>query len=480
MGKLTMNDPLSMSLAEAGEALRREELSPVTLTEASLARIEATDPFVNAFALAIGDEAVVAAREAETEIAAGRWRGPLHGVPVAVKDLCDMAGLPTTCSSKVRQNHIATANSTCVERLRAAGAIIVGKTHLHEFAYGITTPTSGNPWNPDYSPGGSSGGSAATVALRGCFMAVGTDTGGSIRIPSAVCGVTGLKPTFGRVSRFGTAPLSWSLDHLGPITRTARDAALCLQVLAGFDSRDSGSADEPVGNYLSGLENGVKGLRIGVPRNYFFEQVDPEIEDAVRAALHVLSNAGAILHEVEIPYTDQIMAVQFGLVMPEASAYHRNELRDHADLYEEDVRSFLEAGELFLATDYINTLRVRGVIQQAWRKLYENVDVIIGPAVASPATPRGAESVTWGDGTAEPITSVFVRLSAPGNITGLPSVAVPCGFTRNGLPVAFQAIGRPFDEATILRLAHTYQGETDWHLQTPPLALGKPNVRAVA
>ncbi|TGV11468.1 amidase [Mesorhizobium sp. M8A.F.Ca.ET.173.01.1.1] len=469
-----------MSLADASEALRRKELSPVALTEASLARIEATEPFVDAFVRVIGDEAIIAAREAEIEIAAGRWRGPLHGIPVAVKDLCDMAGLPTTCSSKVRQNHIADADSACVERLRAAGAVIVGKTHMHEFAYGITTPKSGNPWNPEYSPGGSSGGSAATVALNGCFMAVGTDTGGSIRIPSAVCGITGLKPTFGRVSRFGIAPLSWSLDHVGPLTRTARDAALCLQALAGFDPRDPGSADEPVGDYVSALEGGVKGLRIGVPKNYFFEQVDPEVEDAVRAALKVLANAGASLHEVEIPYAEQIMAVQFGLVMPEASAYHRNELRDHADLYEEDVRSFLEAGELILATDYINALRVRGVIQQAWRKLYEGVDVIIGPAVASPAKLRGAASVTWADGAIEPITPVFVRLAAPGNITGLPSVAVPCGFTRSGLPMAFQAIGRPFDEATILRLANTYQGETNWHLQTPPLALSKSNGKAVA
>ncbi|HZD26013.1 MAG TPA: amidase family protein, partial [Alphaproteobacteria bacterium] len=326
-----------------------------------------------------------------------------------------------------------------------------------------------NPWNPEHIPGGSSGGSGATVASRGCFMALGSDTGGSIRIPAAVCGTVGLKPTYGRVSRFGVASLSWSLDHVGPLTRTARDAALCLQALAGFDPRDPGSANEPVGDYLSGLDSGIRGLRIGVPKNYFFEHVDPEVEAAVRGALEVLQKAGAVLREVEIPLAAQIMSVEFGLCLPEASAYHRDALRERADLYEEDVRLFLEAGELVPATDYITALRARNVMQQAWRAMYADIDVVVGPAVAAPATPRSDDAVTWADGEVEPITPVFVRLSAPANVTGLPSVAVPCGFSAAGLPVAFQAIGRPFDEATILRLASAYQAETDWHTRAPAL-----------
>jgi len=283
-----MRDALNLSLAEVAENIGKKEISPVELTEAALARIEATEPVLNAYVRLNADHALAASREAEAEIAAGRYRGELHGVPIAMKDLYDMAGLPTTCGSKVRHDHLANRDSACVERLKAAGAVIVGKTQTHEFAFGIVTPMTGNPWNPDHMPGGSSGGSGATVASRGCFMAMGSDTGGSIRIPAAVCGIVGLKPTFGRVSRFGVASLSWSLDHVGPLTRTVRDAAISLKWLAGYDPRDPGSADEPIDDYLSALDAGVKGLRIGVPRNYYFELVDDEVDAAVRAAIEKL------------------------------------------------------------------------------------------------------------------------------------------------------------------------------------------------
>ncbi|MBT7667403.1 MAG: amidase, partial [Rhodospirillaceae bacterium] len=230
-----MEDALNLSLSQVAEKIRAKEISPVELTEAALARIDATEGTLNAYVRLNAQHALTAAREAEAEISADRYRGELHGVPVALKDLYDMAGLPTTCSSKVRHDHIADQDSACAARLKAAGATIVGKTHTHEFAYGIVTPTTGNPWNVEHMPGGSSGGSGATVAARGCFMAMGSDTGGSIRIPAAVCGVVGLKPTFGRVSRFGVASLSWSLDHVGPLTRTVRDAAITLKWLAGYD-----------------------------------------------------------------------------------------------------------------------------------------------------------------------------------------------------------------------------------------------------
>jgi aspartyl-tRNA(Asn)/glutamyl-tRNA(Gln) amidotransferase subunit A len=462
-----MRDALNLSLAAAADKIRTGELSPVALTEASLARIEATENRLNAFVRLNADHALAAAREADAEIAAGRYRGELHGIPVAVKDLYDMAGLPTTCSSRVRHDHLAEADSACVARLKAAGAVIVGKTHTHEFAYGIKTPTTGNPWNPDHIPGGSSGGSGATVAARGCFMGMGSDTGGSIRIPAAVCGLIGLKPTYGRVSRAGVASLSWSLDHVGPLTRTARDAAICLKWLAGYDPRDPGSADEPLDDYLSGLDAGINGLRIGVPSNYFFEHVDGEVEATVRAAIQQLESLGAIVKEVEIPFADLIMSVEFGLCLPEASAYHRDMLRERPDLYEADVRTFLEAGELIPATDYITALRVRQKMKLAWRAMYADIDVVVGPAVAAPATPRTLEAITWSDGTEEPVTPAFVRLSAPANVTGLPSVAVPCGFSEGGLPVAFQAIGRPFGEAQILRVAAAYQGVTEWHERAP-------------
>lgn len=464
-----MQDALDLSLAEVAEKLRGKEISPVELTQAALTRIEATEGTLNAYVRLNADHALAAARAAESEIAAGRYRGELHGVPVALKDLYDMAGLPTTCSSDVRHDHLADQDSACAARLKAAGATIVGKTHTHEFAYGIVTPTTGNPWNPKHMPGGSSGGSGASVASRGCFMAMGSDTGGSIRIPAAVCGVVGLKPTFGRVSRFGVASLSWSLDHVGPLTRTVRDAAITLKWLAGYDPRDPGCADEPVDDYLSALDAGVRGLRIGVPRNYFFDQVDEEVDRAVRAAIGQLQSLGAVVRDVEIPFAEQIMGVEFGLCLPEASAYHRQALRERAELYGDDVRMSLEAGELIPATDYITALRVRQKMKDAWQAMYADVDAVIAPSVAAPATRREQETIDWGDGNEEPVTPAFVRLSAPANVTGLPSIAVPCGFSGSGLPLSFQAIGRPFGEAQILRIAQAYESATDWHTRKPAI-----------
>jgi aspartyl-tRNA(Asn)/glutamyl-tRNA(Gln) amidotransferase subunit A len=463
-----MADLLDLSMREAAAAVRKKEVSPVELARLSLERITADEPRLNAFARLTEARAMAAARQAEREILAGQWRGELHGVPVAVKDLYDMAGLPTTCSSKVRHDHVASADSACVERLERAGATIVGMTHTHEFAYGIATPTTGNPWNVEHIPGGSSGGSGATLAARGCYMAMGTDTGGSIRIPAAVCGVVGLKPTYGRVSRVGIASLSWSLDHAGPLARTAADCALTLGALAGYDARDPGSADVPVGDYLAELELGVKGLRIGVPRNFFFEHVEPEVEANVRAAIAVLEREGAELVEVEVPMTELIAAIEFGLCMPEASAYHRTMIRERADLYEPDVRTFLEAGMMIPAVDYIAALRQRTLMQAAWRTMFDGLDALIGPAVAAVAMRRDQPTITWPDGFDETASSVYVRLSAPANVTGTPSVSVPCGFGRGGLPTAFQVMGRPFGEARILRIARAYERVTDWHTRKPP------------
>lgn len=463
-----MADVLDLSMREVAAALRRKEVSPVDLVQRSLARITADEPRLNAFARLNEDRALAAARQAEREISAGLWRGELHGVPVAVKDLYDIAGLPTTCSSKVRHDHIASADSACVQRLEQAGACIVGMTHTHEFAYGIATPTTGNPWNTAHIPGGSSGGSGATLAARGCFMAMGTDTGGSIRIPAALCGTVGLKPTYGRVSRVGIASLSWSLDHAGPLARTVGDCAVTLGALAGHDPRDPGSADVPVADYTAELELGVRGLRIGVPRNFFFEHVEPEVAANVRAAIALLEQEGAELVDVTVPMADMIASIEFGLCMPEASAYHRSMLRERAHLYEPDVRTFLEAGMMIPAVDYIAALRQRTLMQAQWAKMFEGLDALIGPAVAAVSMRRDQASITWPDGTEENASGVYVRLSAPANVTGTPSVSVPCGFGRGGLPTALQVMGRPFGEARILRIARAYERATDWHTRQPP------------
>jgi aspartyl-tRNA(Asn)/glutamyl-tRNA(Gln) amidotransferase subunit A len=300
-------------------------------------------------------------------------------------------------------------------------------------------------------------------------MAMGSDTGGSIRIPAGLCGTVGLKPTFGRVSRAGITSLSWGLDHAGPLTRTVEDAATCLQVLAGYDPRDPGSVDEPVPDYSAGLHDGIKGLRVGVPTNYFFDQLDEEVEAAVRKSYEQLEALGAELVDVALPMPEQLGAVEFAILLPEASDYHRQMLRDSAHLYNDDVRVMLEAGEFVPATTYIRAQRVRNLLQQAFRKLYDKVDVIVAPTIAATAVTAGTESITWPDGSEEPLISAYTRFAVPGNVTGLPCLSVPCGFSSEGLPIGFQAIGRPFDEATVLRLGAAYESATEWHQRRPDI-----------
>jgi len=464
-----MSDILSLSATELGQKIKAGDISPVDAVDACLARIETTEPQLNAYVRVLGDEARAAARHAEEEIGAGQWKGPLHGVPVALKDLYDLAGIPTTASSRVREHWTPDADSSAAESLKGAGAIVLGKIHTHEFAYGITTPTTRNPWDTQRTPGGSSGGSGATVASSGAFMAMGSDTGGSIRIPAGLCGTVGLKPTFGRVSRAGITSLSWGLDHAGPLTRTVEDAATCLQVLAGYDPRDPGSVNEPVPDFSAGLHDGIKGLRVGMPTNYFFDQIDGEVESAVRQAYEQLQALGAELVEVALPMPEQIVAVEFAILVPEASDYHRQMLRESAGLYNDDVRVMLEAGEFVPATTYIRAQRVRNLLQREFRKLYDQVDVIVAPTIAATAVKAGTESITWPDGTEEPLISAYTRFSLPGNVTGLPSLSVPCGFSSEGLPIGFQAIGRPLDEATVLRLGAAYESATDWHQRRPNL-----------
>lgn len=461
--------PNTLTMAEAAAKLRAKEISPVALTETCLAQIHADEAALNAYVAVTDDMALAAARAAEAEIAAGNIRGPMHGIPVCVKDLCDIAGMPTTASSKVRHDHMADADSAVVTRLKDAGAVIVGKSHTHEFAYGISTPTTRNPWNTDHIPGGSSGGTGASVAARGCFAGIGSDTGGSIRIPAALCGVVGLKPTYGRVSRAGVTSLSWSLDHVGPLARTVEDAAQMLGVLAGYDARDPASVDLPVPDYTAGMNDGAAGTKLGVPTNFYFDQMDDEVRGLVEAALAVLRNAGAETVSVDLPLVETYMAAEFGLCLPEASAYHEKYLRDRADLYEEDVRTFLEAGELMPATDYIRALRVRERIKQGWADLMApgGVDAIVAPTVPAAAAKVGQANFTWPDGTEESTTTAYVRHSCPANLTGLPSITVPCGFTAADLPVGIQVIGRPFAEAEIVRIARAYETATDWGQRAP-------------
>jgi len=455
------------TLAQAARQIASKEVSPVELTEAALARTAQVEPVISAFAVVTADIALAEAKAAADEIAAGRYRGPLHGIPIGLKDLYDRAGTATTASSKVRADYTPSSNSAVAEKLSDAGAVLIGKTHTHEFAYGTVTPTTRNPWDPTKVPGGSSGGSAAAVAAGVVFLGMGTDTGGSIRIPAAVCGTVGLKPTYGRVSRRGVTSLSWSLDHAGPLTRTVEDAALVMNQIAGYDRADPATVPVGVPDYRAALTGDVKGLRIGVPTNYFTENVDPETADATAAAVARLQELGASVREVEVPMADAIMPTEWGLLVPEATAYHQQMLREHADLYTEDVRTFLEAGEFVSATDYIKALRVRTLIQQAFRDLFNDIDVLVAPTVTTPAMSYDHPEVRWPDGTVEGCTISYVRFSAPANVTGLPSLSVPVGFSDGGLPIGMQIIGRPFDEGTILNVGHAYEQATDWPRLAP-------------
>ncbi|MDT7750936.1 MAG: aspartyl-tRNA(Asn)/glutamyl-tRNA(Gln) amidotransferase subunit [Pseudonocardiales bacterium] len=458
-------EPYELTLAGAAEKIKAKELSPVELTASVLARIDAVEDKITAFATLTPDLATKAAERAEAEIAAGNYRGPLHGIPVGIKDLYETAGVATTSSSKVRADYIPTQDSAVVEKLFAAGSVMVGKTHTHEFAFGAVTPTTRNPWDLVRMPGGSSGGSGAAVAAGECFLGMGSDTGGSIRIPASVCGTVGLKPTYGRVSRRGVASLSWSLDHVGPLTRTVADAALVMNAIAGYDRADPASVDVPVPDFTAQLD--VAGLTIGVPTNYYTERLDPDVAAAVSAAIAVLVEQGARTREIEIPLPQYVLPTEWAIMLPEASAYHQEMLRDKADLYTEDVRLFLEVGELVLATDYIKALRARTLIQQRWRDMFADIDVLIAPTLTTPALPVDDPQVTWPDGSTESATDSYVRFSAPANVTGLPALSVPCGFTGTGLPVGMQIIGKPFAEPLLLGVGQAYESATSWAKLAP-------------
>lgn len=453
--------PFELSLTAAAEEIASGRLSPIELTDSVLDRIEATEGALGAFAHVTHELARKAAATAEQEIAAGRSLGKLHGIPLGVKDLYDTAGVPTTSSSKVLAGRVPDTDAVSVERLLGAGMVLVGKTHTHEFAFGGITPTTRNPWDTGCIPGGSSGGSGAAVAAGGCMVGMGSDTAGSIRIPAALCGTVGLKPTYGLASRRGVASLSWSLDHVGPLTRNVADCALVLNAIAGYDRLDPASVEVPVPDYTAELDGGVAGLRVGVPGNFFFEHVHPDVERAVRSAIEVLAEQGAELREVTIPYPDQILPTEWALLMPEASAYHQEWLRSRADLYEEDTRVALEAGELVLATDYIKALRVRTLMQRAWAEMFTDIDVLVTPGMPFAAPEVGSTETTWADGTVEPIASALIRLTSAQNLVGQPALSLPVGFDGAGLPLGMQVTGRPFDEATVLRVGAAYEAASD-------------------
>ncbi|MFI1929185.1 amidase [Streptomyces sp. NPDC020330] len=460
--------PFELSLTEASRAVRAQELSPVELTESVLARIAAVEGRLGAYVTVAADAALAAAVRAAREISVSGPRGPLHGIPMALKDLIDAEGVPTTASSQVRAGHVAEHDGRVARRLGAAGAVLLGKTHTHEFAYGLTTPQTNNAWDHSRVAGGSSGGSAVAVAAGGATFAMGTDTGGSIRVPAALNGVVGLKPTYGLVPRTGVTALSWSLDHVGPLTRTVQDAALVLSATAGHDPRDPASVAGPT---LDGFPGGdLRGLKVGVPRNHYFDRVAPEVEESVRGAIERLAELGAELVDVEIPMARYIQAVQWGLMVPEATAYHERSLRAAPDLYAADVRILLEAGVLTSAGDYLRAQRARAMMRDAWARMFDGIDVLAAPTVPMTAAEAGQEAVEWADGTTEAVSDSYVRLCAPANITGVPALSLPVGHDRAGLPIGMQLMARAFRDATVLRVGRVYEESAAGAGRLAPLA----------
>ncbi|MGW7417938.1 amidase [Streptomyces sp. NPDC054863] len=447
--------PFELSLTEASRALRTRELSPVELTTSVLERIEAVEGRLGAYVTVAADAARASAVRAEREISHSGPRGPLHGIPMGLKDLIDVKGMPTTASSDVRAGHVAQHDSAVAERLAAAGAVFLGKTHTHEFAYGLTTPQTRNAWDRGRVAGGSSGGSAVAVAAGGATFAMGTDTGGSIRVPAALNGVVGLKPTYGLLPRSGVTSLSWSLDHVGPLTRTVQDAGLVLSATAGHDPRDPASVSGPPADFLA--RGDLKGLKVGVPRNHYFDRVAPEVEESVRSAIERLAELGAELVDVEIPMARYLQAVQWGLMVPEASAYHERALRATPDSYAPDIRILLEAGELTSAGDYLRAQRARTMIRDAWARMFDGIDVLAAPTVPMTAAKSDQDEVAWADGTTESVSESYVRLCAPANITGMPALTLPVGHDHAGLPIGMQLMARPFHDATVLRVGRVYE-----------------------
>ncbi len=467
-------DILNASLVDTAEAIRSKKLSSVEVVRASIARAEALQPVLNCFIQLLADEALEEAEKCDAELARGELRGPLHGVPMAHKDMYYRAGKRTTCGSKIRKDYIADSDSTALKRLLDAGSIYLGGLNMAEFATGPTGHNAHwgdnhNPWNPDHIAGGSSSGTGSSVAARIHFGGLGSDTGGSIRIPSSVNGLVGLKPTNGLVSRHGLMSLSFTMDTVGALTRTVRDNALITAIMAGPDPLDSTTSRRPVPDYEAALEQPIKGLRIGVPTNYYYEVTTPEIKQLQEASLAVLRDLGAEIIEVEVPDM-HVLTHMSNIVFPaEAATIHAIWLRERPQDYQAQVRSRYEPGLYIPATKYLAALSARvNLLREFSDMVFSKVDVLHTPGL-SVAVPSLADTdVAAGQGMPE----MIARLSwttRSNNYLGIPALAVPCGFTADGLPAGFQLMGRPFSEAQLFQLGHAYQGATDWHQGVPEI-----------
>jgi len=444
-----------MNIRTAAESLRARRVSSVEVTTAAIQRIDRHNAALKTFITVTPEQALQQARQADAELAAGQDRGPLHGIPVAVKDLFFTRGVRTTAGSRLYENFVPEVNAAVVDKLLAAGAVMLGKLNMHEMAYGITSdnPHYGavaNPWNVAHIPGGSSGGSGAATAVNMVYAAMGSDTGGSIRIPASFCGVVGLKPTYGRVSRYGALPLGYSLDHMGPLTRTVRDAALVLNAIAGHDRRDSTSSRRPVADFVPKDDASVRGLRIGYPRNFFFDRLDPEVESSVRAAIARAGSMGAVVKPVTVPDVAALNVVSRLILLAEASAV-MEPFAGRRDQFGPDVLALFDQGRLVAATDYVQAQRLRRQLRDEFNRLWNEVDCLATPTTPNTAPRIGDTTVQLG-GQEENVRLAATRLVRGINTLGLPALSIPCGLSTSGLPIGLQIVGPAFEEARILRV----------------------------
>ena len=454
------DDLSSLSLVEASRLVRKKSVSPVELTRSCLSRIERLNPKLNAFITVTAEQSLAQARELENERQRGRWRGPLHGIPIALKDNIDTAGVRTTAASAVFADRTPTEDAEVVRRLRAAGAVIVGKLNMHEFAYGTTSVFSHfgpvhNPWGLDRIAGGSSGGSGAAVAASLCYGAIGTETGASIRLPAACCGVVGLKPTYGLVSARGLVPVSWSFDNVGPICRTVHDTALLLSAIAGYDPEDGGSVNAPQSDYAEQLRLKTTSLRLGKQSSTFYEKLDPQIEAAMNKALVVLSRLTAGVREVKLPPPD----LAWSVVDAEAYAFHKPLLAKTPELYHPETRKDLQSAAKVMMTEYIQGCRDLDRLRRVIGRAFTDVDLLV-----SPTMPRPPLAIAE-------CREAFQMPSSSEDFSGygIPSISIPCGFTDSGLPIGLQISGPRLGEAKVLGLAYAYEQATDWHRRRPVL-----------
>ncbi len=460
------------NVIEIATAVRQRRVLAREVIDEALSRITRFQEEFNVFTAILPEIARQQAKDVDARVLKGDDL-PLAGVPYAVKDLFDVKGVVTSRGSHAFRQQTAESDAAVIDRLTDAGAILLGKSNLNECGMGFTgeNPTFGNcpnPWNPERISGGSSSGSAVAVSLGICGFTLGSDTGGSIRMPAALCSLVGLKPTYGRVSRAGTAPVSWTLDHVGPLTRTAEEAAVVLHVIAGADSRDEATTKRPAPDYTRDLPKQIRGLRVGIPQDWFFESLHPDVAEAVTVAVDRLAALGARRIEVTLPLMREVLGAHRAISYSESSSAYASDLSDRGGEFSPAVRTSLQTGQFIPAVDYLKAQRLRRIVRRDWTRVFERFDCLLTPTVATPATKFGESAVQLPKG-ATTILNAYLDLTLPFNLSGQPALSVPCGFSADNLPIGMQLVGAPFAEGMLLRIAHQYQQDTDWHHRTPPV-----------